>query len=60
MRNALLFTIMTSLYALSSTMDFVDSERLRSKNHAEKAEVQCASHAKDCPEVKEQLALSGH
>lgn len=60
MHNALLFTIMTCLYALSSTMDFVDSERLRSNNHAAKAEAHCTSDAKDCTAAKEQLALNGH
>ena len=49
MRNVLLSALMISLYALSSTMDFVDAERLRASHHEAKA-----------PTVKEQLALNSH
>jgi hypothetical protein len=47
MRNALVSALMISLYALSSTMDFVDAERLR------------ASHKQaNASAMKERLALS--
>lgn len=49
MRNVLLSALMISLYALSSTMDFVDAERLRASHQEAKA-----------PDVKEQLALNSH
>ncbi len=49
MRNVLLSALMISLYALSSTMDFVDAERLRESHQEAKA-----------PAVKEQLALNSH
>jgi hypothetical protein len=60
MRNVLLSAFMISLYALSSTMDFVDAERLRSQNHAVKAHASCDPTAKYCPGAKEQLALNSH
>jgi hypothetical protein len=50
MRNVLLSALMISLYALSSTMDFVDAERLRASHQEAKAP----------PAVKEQLALNSH
>ncbi len=56
----LLPALMISLYALSSTMDFVDAERLRSQNHAVKAHASCDPTAKNCPGAKEQLALNSH
>jgi hypothetical protein len=47
MRNVLVSALMISLYALSSTMDFVDAERLR------------ASHKQaNASAMKERLALS--
>jgi hypothetical protein len=49
MQNVLLSALMISLYALSSTMDFVDAERLRASHQEAKA-----------PAVKEQLALNSH
>ncbi len=60
MRNVLLSTLMISLYALSSTMDFVDAERLRSQNHVVKAHTACDPTIKYCPGAKEQLALNSH
>jgi hypothetical protein len=44
MRNVLLSALMLSLYDLSSTMNFVDAERLRASHQEAKA-----------PAVKEQL-----
>ncbi|MCF7968924.1 MAG: hypothetical protein K9K68_07150 [Methylococcaceae bacterium] len=58
MRNALLSALMLSLYALSSTMDFVDAERLRASHQAAKAPIPCSSAAQACPGLKEQLAMS--
>ncbi len=62
MRNVLLSTLMVSLYALSSNMDYVDAERLRNaQSPAVKAEATCNTSARACPKAsKEQLALNGH
>lgn len=57
MRNVLLPTIMIGLYALSSTMDFEDAERLRASYQQAKAPV-CTSSSATCPTTKHQLALN--
>ena len=57
MRNVLLSALMISLYALSSTMDFVDAERLRESHKEAKASVTCSSAAQACAS-KEHLAMS--
>jgi len=50
MRNVLVSALMISLYALSSTMDFVDAERLRASHKtvnapsAKKAQLALYSH----------------
>jgi hypothetical protein len=51
---------MISLYALSSTMDFVDAERLRASHKEAKASASCSSANQACPAKKEQLALNSH
>jgi uncharacterized membrane protein (DUF106 family) len=57
MRNVLLSALMISLYALSSTMDFVDAERLRASHKEAKASVTRSSAAQACAS-KQQLAMS--
>ena len=57
MRNVLLPTIMIALYALSSTMDFEDAERLRASYQQAKAQ-HCPSPSATCPISRQQLALN--
>jgi len=57
MRNVLLPTIMIALYALSSTMDFEDAERLRASYQHAKAPT-CLSTSANCPTSRQQLALN--
>lgn len=57
MRNALLSALMISLYALSSTMDFVDAERLRASHREVRSAVACDTTAKACPTPTAQLSL---
>ena len=57
MRNVLLPTIMIALYALSSTMDFEDAERLRASYQQAKSPA-CSSSSATCPTTNHQLALN--
>jgi hypothetical protein len=60
MRNVLVSALMISLYALSSTMDFVDAERLHAQHPVVKTYAACDPTIKYCPGAKEQLALNSH
>ena len=57
MRNFLLPTIMIALYALSSTMDFEDAERVRASYQQAKAPA-CSAPSANCSTTRQQLALN--